>query len=90
MKQFFGTLFVIFALIVLIAIVRPSCTDEETARRVLRQQGYTNVEITGYRPFMGSDDDYYSTGFKATAPNGESVTGAVTSSPMKGATLRLD
>ena len=35
-------------------------------------------------------DDEFRTGFAATAPNGERVTGVVCSGWMKGATLRLD
>jgi len=66
------------------------CTDASTAQRVLHQQGYTNVVITGYRPFLGSQGDTYVTGFEATAPNGTRVTGAVCSGFLKGATIRFD
>lgn len=66
------------------------CTDASTAQRVLHQQGYTNVVITGYRPFVGSDGDTYVTGFEATSPNGNRVTGAVCSGFLKGATIRFD
>lgn len=71
-------------------LVLTACTDATTARRVLAQQGYTNIEITGYRAFMKSEDDTYSTGFRATSPAGQVVTGAVTSGWGKGATIRLD
>ena len=76
--------------IFLIFALPHGCTDPDTTQRVLRQQGYTNVEITGWRPFMKSDSDAYSTGFVATAPNGERVSGAVTSGWFKGATVRMD
>jgi hypothetical protein len=66
------------------------CTDPEGAKRVLRQQGYSNVEITGWRPFSSGKDDSFSTGFSATAPNGERVTGTVSSDWFKGSTVRLD
>lgn len=68
-----------------------SCTRKNEATRILSQSGYTNIEITGWRPFMASDSDTFSTGFRATAPNGaQGVTGAVTSGMFKGATIRLD
>lgn len=81
-----------FVLVILFfVLVGPrGCTDEPTARRLLEQQGYTNVEITGYRPWMKSDSDSLSTGFRATAPNGRTVTGAVTGGWMKGSTIRFD
>lgn len=54
-----------------------ACTDGPTAERVLRQSGYKEVEITGYSWLACSKDDTYHTGFEATAPNGDRVTGAV-------------
>jgi len=67
------------------------CTDESTTQRILTQSGYTNVEITGWRPFAKSKDDFYSTGFKAKAPNGQVVTGTVTGGLIfKANTIRLD
>lgn len=75
---------------VLILGLLSGCTDASTAKRVLHQQGYTDVVITGYRPFVGSDGDTYVTGFEATAPNGSRVTGAVCSGLLKGATIRFD
>jgi len=77
--------------IILIAcFVLCSCTDEKGATRVLEQSGYKEIEITGYRPFMEGEDDLYCTGFKAISPSGSTVTGAVTSGPFKGKTIRLD
>lgn len=77
-----------FILVVMILTCFRGCTDESGARRVLEQQGYTQIEITGYRPFMS--EDQFSTGFKAVSPNGSHVSGAVTSGVMKGYTIRLD
>lgn len=81
-----------FLTIILIAMMVQigGCSDPEGAKRVLRQQGFTEVEITGWRPFSASKGDTYSTGFRAKAPNGEPVTGAVTSGFWKGHTVRLD
>lgn len=66
------------------------CTRPDDTRRVLEQSGYIQIEITGYRPFMAGKDDSFSTGFKAKAPNGQMVTGAVTGGWLKGNTIRLD
>lgn len=63
-------------------------TDAEGATRTLKAAGYSDIEITGYRPFMG--DDWYSTGFRATSPGGQEVTGAVTGGFLKGNTIRTD
>lgn len=65
------------------------CTDPDGATRVLQQNGYTQIEITGYKPWMGGDDTI-STGFRARSPNGTFVTGAVTSDWGKGSTIRFD
>lgn len=67
-----------------------ACTDDDTAIRVLQQSGYTQIKITGYRPFMKGEDDTYSTGFEAISPTGAQVSGAVTGGPFKGNTIRLD
>ena len=72
------------------ALILSACTDAPKAERVLRQNGYTNIEITGYRAFMGGEEDTCVTGFKAKSPTGQIVTGAVCSGFMKGATIRFD
>ncbi len=66
------------------------CQSESTARRVLSEQGYTDIELTGWRPFMAGKDDTFSTGFRAKSPSGKIVTGAVTSGFVKGSTIRFD
>lgn len=66
------------------------CTNPTGTKELLEKQGYTNIKITGYRPWMASDNDSYSTGFEATSPTGQKVTGAVTESWMKGKTVRFD
>lgn len=62
----------------------------DQAMRVLSQAGYTQIEITGWRPLMAGKDDTFSTGFRAKSPSGAIVTGAVTSGPLSGSTVRLD
>lgn len=66
------------------------CTKPKDATRVLEQQGYSEIQITGWRPFMADKNDMFSTGFKAKSPNGSEVTGAVTGGIFKGSTIRLD
>lgn len=71
-------------------LVLAGCTDGPNAERVLRAQGYTDIEITGYRYGMGGELDTYVTGFRAKTPAGVVVTGAVCSGVFKGSTIRLD
>ena len=68
-----------------------ACTKPDAARQVLEQQGYTDVVITGWRPLMAGRDDSVSTGFEATSPSGQRVSGAVTGGLVfKGSTIRFD
>ena len=68
-----------------------ACTDPEGAKRVLENQGYTNVEITGWKPFSGDKNDFYETGFRAKSPNGMTVEGTVTKGLLfKGSTIRFE
>ncbi len=76
--------------LLLAVLVLTACSDGNTARKVLINNGYTDVEITGYKPFMCGKDDTFSTGFKATAPGGHKVSGAVCSAFTKGSTIRFD
>lgn len=77
-------------ILISMAVLLCSCTQENKARQVLEQAGYSNIEITGYRPFMAGKDDTFSTGFKATSPSGHRVSGAVTGGWLKGSTIRFD
>lgn len=54
-----------------------ACSAPDRSREVLEQQGYTNVEITGWSAFSCSDDDGFSTGFTALSPADKPVRGAV-------------
>lgn len=82
--------FTIIALL-FVTVAPRCCTRPDDATRLLQQQGFSNVEITGWRPFMAGKDDTVSTGFEATAPNGEQVSGAVTGGFFfKGSTVRFD
>ncbi len=66
------------------------CTNPDAAVKTLQRSGFTNIEITGYRAFLCGDDYNYSTGFRAKALNGETVTGTVCSGFLKGNSVKLD
>lgn len=72
-----------------IGVILSGCTDPDLATRVLRQNNYTDIQITGFKPFGCAKTDEFSTGFSARAPNGERVWGVVCSGFLKGATIRV-
>jgi hypothetical protein len=78
------------ALSTMLAVVLSSCTDESGAKKALERNGYKPINVGGYGWFAGSKDDVYVTKFKAVAPNGDTVTGCVTSGWFKGNTVRTD
>lgn len=87
----FGIIIVLVVLLASLIWLFPSgCTQPDEARRVLSAQGYTEIQITGYRAFMGGQDDVFSTGFVAKSPTGAQVSGAVTSGAFKGFVIRFD
>lgn len=82
---------IIMAIVLILCFLfQNGCTQPDDTIHLLEQQGYTDVQITGWRPFMAGEDDTFSTGFRARARNGDIVTGAVTSGLMKGKTIRFD
>jgi hypothetical protein len=66
------------------------CTDPNSARKILDNNGYEDINMTGYRLLMCGEDDFYSTGFQATSVKGVKVSGAVCSGFFKGSTIRFD
>lgn len=70
---------------------RPRRREPSRQERILIQQGYTNIRMTG-APFFGcSEDDSMlaSSNFRATAPTGDDVEGTVCCGLMfKGCTVR--
>jgi len=78
------------ALYAMLVVVLSSCTDESGAKKALERNGYKPIKVGGYGWFAGSKDDVYITKFKAVAPNGDTVTGCVTSGWFKGNTVRTD
>ncbi|MFL5731072.1 MAG: hypothetical protein ACJ75J_16410 [Cytophagaceae bacterium] len=67
-----------------------SCADDKNARRILENNGYKDIRITGYKAYCCSDDDQYSTGFTATNQNGVTVSGCVCTGFSKGGTIRFE
>lgn len=73
------------------AIVLVGCTDSTNAERVLKENGYSDITITGYKIFGCGKDDIQHTGFKAKGPTGIKTSGVVCSGLIfKGSTVRLD
>jgi hypothetical protein len=67
------------------------CTDNVNAKRILEENGYTNIQFTGYAFFACSKDDTYHTGFTAISPSGKFVSGTVCAGLFfKNSTIRFD
>lgn len=65
-------------------------TKKDETQKILSSQGFTDVEITGFR-FLGCDEkDFFHTGFVATSPNGQRIKGVVCAGWFKGSTIRFD
>jgi hypothetical protein len=74
----------------IILLVFVGCSDPVKAKQVLEEQGYVNVQTTGCKFLACGTDDWYSTGFTATIPNGSTVSGTVcTGLIFKGSTVRF-
>lgn len=75
---------------VIAAVTLAGCSSADEATRALSGAGYKNITTTGYRVFGCDEKDGWHTGFEATGPNGQRVTGVVCSGVFKGATIRTD
>ena len=65
-------------MILSLAALVVSCTDEDAARDTLLKQGFSDVTIHGYDwTACGKDDDDAATKFTATNPKGQRVSGVV-------------
>lgn len=62
---------------IVFALLALACTDEPGARRILEDQGYTDVELTGFSWFSCSEDDQIRTGFYAKSQSGRVIRGTV-------------
>lgn len=77
-------------LVALVALSLSACTNKETTIRVLEEQGYTQIEASGYAFFGCSEGDTFKTKFTAVSPAGKKVSGVVCSGFLKGATIRFN
>jgi hypothetical protein len=75
--------------LIFIGLTLASCTNEKDSRRVLEEQGFTEITFTGYDAWGCGEGDTYSTGFIATSPSGQRVTGVVCGGWAKGYTVRF-
>jgi hypothetical protein len=90
MKKVFGVLVALCLSFAILTLTPRACSNDPVAtQRILEDAGYKDVKLTGWRPYLRGDD-VFSTGFEATGPNGRKVSGAVTSGPMKGHTIRFE
>lgn len=65
--------------------------NPDDAKRVLSQQGMTDIKIEGYAFWgcaSGKNGDTFASNFSATARDGTKVTGAVCGGFLKGYTVR--
>ena len=67
-----------------------ACSDESNTERVLSDQGFTDIQTTGYAFFGCGKDDSFHTGFVAKSPIGKTVSGVYCSGWFKGGTIRFD
>jgi len=85
-KSFIMLMILLFVLLHLIA-----CSDSSGTKRILEQQGYTNVETTGYSFFGCDKSDHVRTRFIAASPNGKTIEGTVCNGFLfKNYTIRFD
>lgn len=78
-------------LILVAALILSGCTDPSNATRILEDNGYSQVQITGYNWMACSKDDTYHTGFTAVAPGGRHVSGTVCAGVFfKNSTIRFE
>ncbi len=90
MKDILKIIVIIIIAAIAVFVMPSACTRPDDTIRILKQQGYSNIDITGWRPLDKGEDDVFSTGFEAVSPSGQVVTGAVTSGWFKGGTIRFD
>jgi hypothetical protein len=67
-----------------------SKSDFDKGKKLLEQQGYTDVNNTGYSIFCCDEKDTFSTGFACKDRNGDKVSGCFCSSYLKALTIRFE
>lgn len=74
----------------LIISICTACTKTDETERVLKNNGFTKIHLTGYQFFSCDGKDLFHTGFTAISPSGHPVKGVVCSGLLKGATIRFN
>ncbi len=64
------------------------CTKAQETTKILKQQGYTEIETTGYAWLSCSQDDLFRTKFTAISPAKKSVNGVMCCGFFKACTIR--
>ena len=93
MKNFKNKLSNAIYTVLCVVFLCTSCTssdDFEKGKKQLEQQGYNKVENTGWAAFCCSDEDSFSTGFKAKDKQGRTVKGCFCGGVLKGVTIRFE
>ncbi len=81
----------ILAASLLTILALSACTNNDGAKTVLENNGYTDVKMTGYNIWACSKGDSYHSGFTAKSPAGKQVSGTVCAGLFfKGSTIRFD
>ena len=82
---------VYFVVLIMLVSLFIGCTNADQTKRILSDQGYTNIEITGYAWFSCGQDDWIRTSFIAVSPAKKYVKGAVCSGFIfKNSTIRFE
>ena len=77
-------------LLIPVALMLASCTDSGATIRAAQEMGFTDVKVTGYRYFGCGEGYTFSTGFEATNPKGQRISGYNCSGFLRGSNIHLD
>jgi hypothetical protein len=66
-----------FLFSIFISLLFLGCTHPEKATMTLKQNGYTDIQMTGYNWWMCHKGEIWATGFKAKSISGYQVEGCV-------------
>lgn len=89
MRKIFYLAIGIFVLLLAMNTLNNFGVNEQDTTKILQNEGYTNIHLTGYDAFGCADGDVFSTGFTATNSNGKEIRGVVCGGYLKGYTIRI-
>lgn len=73
----------------LLLLLSLACSDERSTRATLEALGFSRIEVTGWSPYSCSEEDSFSTGFRAVNPRGVPTEGVVCCGLLKRCTVRF-